>query len=37
MGLGRNEEAQAALRAAVEMNPWLQERALLDEPMPTDL
>ena len=37
MGLGRNEEAQAALRAAVEMNPWLQERALLQEPIGTDL
>jgi len=37
MGLGRNEEAQAVLRAAVAMNPWLQERALLEEPMSTDL
>jgi len=37
MGLGRNEEAQAVLRAAVEMNPWLQERALLEEPTGTDL
>ncbi len=37
MGLGRNEEAQAALRAAVEMNPWLQERVLLQEPIGTDL
>lgn len=37
MGLGRNDEAQAALREAVEMNPWLQERALLAEPMPTDI
>ncbi|PJI92690.1 hypothetical protein BC777_1550 [Yoonia maricola] len=37
MGLGRNEEAQVVLRAAVQMNPWLQERALLTEPMGTDL
>ncbi|WP_342070180.1 tetratricopeptide repeat protein [Yoonia algicola] len=35
--LGRNEEAQAALRAAVEMNPWIQERALLAEPLGRDL
>lgn len=37
MGLGRNEEAQDVLRSAVEMNPWLQERALLIEPIGTDL
>lgn len=37
MGLGRNEEAQEVLRAAVEMNPWLQERALLITPIGTDL
>lgn len=37
MGLGRNDEAQTVLRSAVEMNPWLQERALLTEPMGTDL
>lgn len=37
MGLGRNDEAQAALRAAVEMNPWLQERVLLEDPIGTDL
>ena len=37
MALGRNEEAQADLRAAVAMNPWLQERALLTEPVGTDL
>ncbi|WP_234417161.1 tetratricopeptide repeat protein [Loktanella sp. Alg231-35] len=37
LGLGRDEEAQEALRAAVKMNPWLQERALLTEPMGTDL
>ena len=37
MGLGRNDEAQVVLRSAVEMNPWLQERALLIEPIGTDL
>jgi tetratricopeptide (TPR) repeat protein len=37
MGLGRNEEAQEALRSAVEMNPWLQERSLLTEPMAQDI
>jgi len=37
IGLGRNAEAQDVLRSAVEMNPWLQERALLDAPMGTDL
>ncbi|MFG5384187.1 tetratricopeptide repeat protein [Yoonia sp. R2-816] len=37
MGLGRHEEAQEALRAAVEMNPWLQERSLLVEPMGQDI
>ena len=37
MGLGRNDEAQVVLRQAVEMNPWLQERALLTEPIGTDL
>lgn len=37
LGLGRNEEAQEALRAAVALNPWLQERSLLTEPVGTDL
>ncbi|WP_037292989.1 tetratricopeptide repeat protein [Roseobacter sp. CCS2] len=37
MGLGRNDEAQIVLRQAVEMNPWLQERSLLTEPVGTDL
>ena len=32
IGLERNEEAQEVLRAAVALNPWLSERALLDEP-----
>lgn len=35
--LGRNDEAQEALRAAVALNPWLAERALLTEPAGTDL
>ena len=37
MGLGRHDEAQAVLRSAVEMNPWLQERALLVEPLGQDI
>lgn len=37
MGLGRNAEAQVVLRTAVQMNPWLHERALLTEPIGTDL
>jgi tetratricopeptide (TPR) repeat protein len=37
IGLGRNAEAQDVLRAALAMNPWLQERALLVEPIGTDL
>ncbi|QFT64448.1 tetratricopeptide repeat protein [Roseivivax sp. THAF30] len=32
MGLGRDAEAQAALRAALDLNPWLAERYLLSEP-----
>lgn len=35
--MGRQAEAQAALRAAVDLNPWLNERALLTEPAGTDL
>lgn len=31
MGLGRNEEAQDVLRAALAMNPWLPERRYLIE------
>lgn len=31
MGLGRGEEAQEVLRAAVELNPWIPERGLLQE------
>lgn len=37
IGLGRNVEAQEVLRAALAMNPWLQERSLLVEPIGTDL
>jgi tetratricopeptide (TPR) repeat protein len=37
IGLGRNDEAQDVLRAALALNPWLQERALLVEPAGTDL
>ncbi len=32
MGLGREDEGQETLRAALALNPWLAERALLDEP-----
>lgn len=35
--LGRNEEAQIYLRAAVAVNPWLAERSLLDEPEGEDI
>ncbi|WP_232790427.1 tetratricopeptide repeat protein [Pelagovum pacificum] len=37
MGLGRDEEAQRALRSALDLNPWLSERALLDEPEGEDI
>ncbi|SEW25660.1 TPR repeat-containing protein [Cognatiyoonia koreensis] len=37
MGLGRDEEAQDALKAAVALNPWLNERALIKEPEGTDI
>lgn len=37
MGLGRQDEAQEVLRAAVKLNPWLGERALLVEPPGTEL
>lgn len=33
IALGREEEGQAALRAALELNPWLSERAFL-KPVP---
>ncbi len=37
MGLGRNDEAQEALRDAVELNPWISERSLLTEPLGEEL
>lgn len=37
IGLGRDAEAQQVLRAAVTLNPWLGERALLVEPPGTEL
>lgn len=35
--MGRQYEAQAVLRAAVALNPWLSERALLVEPEGEDI
>ncbi len=35
--MDRNEEAQEVLRAALDINPWLAERALLDGPLERDL
>jgi tetratricopeptide (TPR) repeat protein len=37
IGLERYDEAQEVLRAAVAMNPWMQERELLVDPIPTDI
>ena len=37
MGLGRRDEAQDILRAALALNPWLNERAMLVTPPGTDL
>ncbi len=37
LGLGREDEAQDALKAAVALNPWLSERHLIKEPEGTDL
>jgi tetratricopeptide (TPR) repeat protein len=34
LGLGREEDAQTALRDAVSLNPWLSERHLLKGDMP---
>ncbi len=36
-GMGRDAEAQVVLRAAVKLNPWLGERALLVEPPGQDI
>lgn len=37
IALGRHDEAQTALRAALKLNPWLAERHLLRAPKGTDL
>lgn len=37
IALGRNAEAQDVLRVALAINPWLSERALLDEPPGEDI
>lgn len=37
MGLGRGDEAQDVLRAALVLNPWLPERGLLIEPEGEDI
>lgn len=37
IGMGRAAEGQEALRAAVALNPWLSERALITEPAGTDI
>lgn len=37
MGMGRNDEGQEALRGALALNPWLAERALINEPVGTDI
>ncbi len=37
LGLGRADEAQAQLKAAVALNPWLNERALITEDPGTDI
>ncbi|MCF2869943.1 hypothetical protein L0664_02580 [Octadecabacter sp. G9-8] len=35
--MGREDEAQTVLRTALAINPWLAERALLDEPVGEDI
>ncbi len=37
IGMGRDAEGQAALREALELNPWLSERHLLTEPAGEDI
>lgn len=37
IALGRDDEAQEPLRQAVDLNPWLGERALLKEPKGKDI
>ena len=35
--MGRTDEAQVVLRTALDINPWLAERALLEGPLERDL
>jgi hypothetical protein len=37
IAMDRRDEAQGVLRTALAINPWLSERALLDEPDGTDI
>ena len=37
IALGREDEAQDVLKDAVELNPWLGERALIKEPLGDEL
>jgi len=37
MGMGRTQEGQEALRAALALNPWLAERSLITQPAGTDI
>ena len=37
LGLGRNDEAQEALKAAIALNPWLSEGSLITEPPGKDI
>ena len=37
LGLGRNDEAQEALKAAIALNPWLSEGSLITEPPGEDI
>ena len=37
VGLGRQDEADAALQAALDLNPWLAERRFLSGPEGTDI
>lgn len=37
LGLGREDEANASIRAALALNPWLAERALITTPEGVDI
>ena len=37
LGLGREDEANASIRAALALNPWLAERAMIVEPDGVDI